>query len=369
MKPALQLQAEKEIAAKRRKRFPRVWIDEARDGEHPSYRVKGIIGDSDLVVVYGGPGTGKTFFTIDMAGHIAAGLPWRGHRAQQGLCVYVSAEAGRSILRRFAAWRDAKLGDSREERTPLAIITRAVNLLNDNDVDALIEELADIAAHAGLPLAVVVFDTLSRSMAGGDENSSIDMTALVGVADRIRAELGAGSWFVHHAGKDSSRGIRGHSALFGAADVVISVADHVATVEKSRDNVAGQTFPFRLEVVDFGVDSDGDPVSTCVAMPSDVEHAPKRKPRQLTGVAQVALTALREAVSDCGEVLPATSTIPAGVRASTIDAWRRQFRIRYGSDDRGERAIRQAFQRGREHLLRERLVIVSDPYVWATGGT
>lgn len=228
-------QAEKEMTAKKSARFPCMFLDDAKDGSHSDYSVKGIIPARSNILFYGPSGGGKTFFTIDLTGHIACGIDWRGHRVRPGLVVYIAAEAGDSILRRFITWRDEKLSESREGRIPLVIITRGANLLDASDVDALIDALQDIAAEAGTPLALVAFDTLSRSIPGGDENSAQDMTRVIQCADRIRDELKASTAFVHHSGKDAGKGARGHSALFAAADTVIHVADNVATIEKSRD--------------------------------------------------------------------------------------------------------------------------------------
>ncbi|OGI41830.1 MAG: hypothetical protein A2150_00505 [Candidatus Muproteobacteria bacterium RBG_16_64_11] len=356
-------QLENEKAEKHRARFPRTFLDDAKEAAHSDYSVKEIIPAASNVLIYGPSGHGKTYITIDLAGHIAAGINWRGHRVRGGLVAYIASEAGESILRRFITWRDENLSEAREGRIPLVIITRGANLLNVAEVDDLIDALRGISDDAGMPLRVVVFDTLSRSIPGGDENSAQDMTRIVQCADRIRDELKASTVFVHHSGKDSAKGARGHSALFAAADTVICVADGVATVEKSRDGESGKSYGFKLRVVDLGLDADGDPLTTCIIEATDAAPASKRT-RPLTGAAQVALRALREAIADHGEPLPATSTIPNGVRGVTVDRWRQQFRIRYGSDERGDRALRLAFQRGRENLLREQMVSLSDPYAW-----
>jgi len=349
-------------------RFPRVWIDDAIADTIADYLAKGIINRKQLCVIYGPAGDGKTFFTADLAGHIAAGISWRGRRVRQGLVVYIAAEAGTSILRRFFAWRDHHLSEAREGRTPLAIITRGVNLLNMVNVEELLGELRAIAAEGELPLALVIFDTLSRSIPGGDENRSEDMTRVIEAADLIRDELGAATAIVHHSGKDKDKGARGHSSLFAAADTVISVVDRVATVEKSRDGVAGEQFPFNLEVVNLGEDQDGDPVTTCIVTPTD---AAPRQPgaAKLSGVARIALQSLREAIADHGQTMPGTSTIPGNIRAVRIEQWRVQFRLRYGTDDDGgERdveTIKKAFQRGREALHKEQAIGISNPYAWA----
>ena len=55
-------------------RFPRVWFDDATLELDGVYLVKGVIDRGKLTVIYGPAGDGKTFFTADLAAHIAAGL-------------------------------------------------------------------------------------------------------------------------------------------------------------------------------------------------------------------------------------------------------------------------------------------------------
>jgi hypothetical protein len=228
--------------------------------------------------------------------------------------------------------------------------------------------LGAIAGEIGIPLALIVFDTLSRSAPGADENSPEDMSEIIGACDRLREATGAAVTLIHHSGKDSGRGARGHSALTAAADTVIAIGDGMATIEKSRDGVAGERFPFELVPVDLGTDADGDPITACVVRHLDAEAPGRRPQRALTGVARVALQALTEAIGTDGETLPGTSTIHARVRAVTIARWRAQFRIRYGTDpdggDRDRDAIKKALIRAREQLAQAEAVGVSDPYAW-----
>lgn len=349
-------------------RLPHVWLEDAAPDLDGSYLVKGLIDCRKLTVIYGPTGDGKTFFTADLAGHIAAGNPWRGRRVRRGLVAYVAAEAGSAILRRFFAWREHHLTEAREERIPLAIITRAVNLLNAVEADRLFRELHALQAEAEVPLVLVIFDTLSRSIAGGDENRSEDMTRAIAVADAIRDELGAATLIVHHTGKDAAKGARGHSALAAAADTVIFVVERVATLEKVRDGVSGHQFPFGLDVVEIGRDPDGDIVSTCLVRHLDGAATARRPQRALSGVARIGLQALEEAIREHGEIMPGTSTIPAGVRAVDIGRWRQRFRLRYGQDGEGDErdaeTIRKAFQRAHEHLAQVGAVEVSSPWVW-----
>ena len=58
----------------------------------------------DLVVLFGASGTFKSFLAIDMALHIAHGLPWLGRKTAAGSVVYVAAEGAGGLRKRLAAY-------------------------------------------------------------------------------------------------------------------------------------------------------------------------------------------------------------------------------------------------------------------------
>jgi KaiC/GvpD/RAD55 family RecA-like ATPase len=344
--------------------FPCVWVDDAQaQVVGSSYVIKGLLDELGLGLIYGPTGCGKTFLTIDIAWSVAAGMPWRGRRVKGGLVVYTAAEAGASILRRFSAWRERRIVESREERIPVVVITRAANLLDETEVAELMGALERISEEARLPLRLVIFDTLSRSIPGGDENSSHDMTAVVAVADRMRAELKASTLFVHHSGKDASKGARGHSALFAAADMVLSVVDRVATVEKVRDGIAGERFGFDLKVVDLGTDEDGDPIATCIVGPG--EQISRSKPPKLTSTENVALQALKEVLLQSGEIRAGTSVLPAGIKSARLEAWQMRFRARLGETrETNSNAARQSFFRAKTGLASKKVCGLWEEFAW-----
>lgn len=294
--------------------FPGVWLDDTTVNLNSEYLIKGVINYGDYVVVYGPSGDGKTFFTIDLALHIASGTPWRGKRVKQFMVVYVAAEAGHSIERRFAAARDAK---QLKYNTPLMYLPTGPNLMDEVESAELISDLSklkNIALQRGTRLGLVVFDTLARSMPGGDENSAQDMGKIVEIGNRIRKETGAATLIVHHSGKDTSKGARGNSALRSGADAEIAVIQKVAKVEKSRDGSGMGEYPFNLKVVELGMDNDGDLVTTCIVETSDQPALQKAKGP--TGTNQkVVFDVLRELIVLQGKPMPGTSALPAGIRA------------------------------------------------------
>jgi KaiC/GvpD/RAD55 family RecA-like ATPase len=339
-----------------------VWLDDAAVNLDAVPLLKDVIDPGSLCAIYGPSGSGKSLFALDLAGRIAAGCGWRGRTGLSGLCVYVAAEAGASILKRAVAWRETVLADS-HQRIPLAIVTRAVNLLDMTEIDALVDDIRALAAECHNLPTLLVFDTLARCMFGGDENSAQDVSAIVAAADRVREALRCAVALIHHVGKNGSKGMRGSSALFAACDNVLLVDDHCVTIKKSRDGIIGEQFPFEIDSVELGHDADREPVTAAVIRATDTPT--RRVPaRKLPPSARVALSALEETIADHGEFMPATSTIPKGVRAVKLEDWRRQFALRYGGDDRDKSSVDRAFRRAKEVLLAEGAVTISNPYIW-----
>jgi hypothetical protein len=301
------------------RKFPVTWLSDAQLDLNSRYLVKGLIDQGSFSIIYGPSGSGKSFFTADIAQHIATGATWRGRRVNQSLVVYVASEAGGSILKRFIGWRDQRISEAADP-LPLAILTRGPSLLDKMAVAVLAEQLLEMQDKANLPLGLVAFDTLSRSIPGADENSAKDITEAVSVSDYLRDTFKASTTFVHHSGKNIEQGARGHSSLFAAADCVLRISDHLAVVEKVRDGVAGEQFPFSLEPIDLGTDADGDELTTCI-----LSHEGSNIPRKpnLKGLGKnqrLVLEYLRPLIAETGQRTGGTSVIPDGVLTASFNA-------------------------------------------------
>lgn len=226
------------------------------------YLVDGYIDQAAFSVIYGESHTGKTFVCLDMAFAVAAGTPWNNRRVRQGATVYIAAEGGRGIRKRVAALRKTCV----QPNVPFALIPCSVNLLggSKSDINEIVALVDAFSLDAKTPVSLIVVDTLSRAMAGANENASEDMTAFVGAVDALRVKTNAHVMVVHHSGKDTSKGARGHSSLRAATDTELEVADNMLTVRKQRDGEHVEPLKFRLKIVDLGVDSDERPITSCV---------------------------------------------------------------------------------------------------------
>jgi hypothetical protein len=176
-------------------------------------------------------------------------------------------------------------------------------------------------------------------------------------------------WSRGNCGHEGTRP-RGHSSLMGAVDAQIAVkrdaADNIiATVELMKDGSQGDEFVSKLEVVEVGIDDDGDKITSCVIVPVE-GLAPARGERRpnLTKGAKIALAALHEAIGECGEIPPASSHVPTNMKCVTIATWR-DYSFRRGICSSDEpRAKRMAFQRASEGLIAAKSAAIWEPHVW-----
>ena len=255
--------------------------------------VKGLLDQGTLSVMYGPSNVGKTFVAMDVAFHIASGMPWGGLKTSRGAVVYVAAEGGSGAKKRAEALR--RRYPKQMDGLEFHLLLSNVDLLRpDADLKPLILAILNL----GVPVVMVVLDTLARVMAGGEENGSTDMGTMIKHFDLIRKATGAHVMIVHHAGKNQAAGARGHSSLRAATDTEIEISEGQILVTKQRDLEKSYQSAFRLDVVTLGADDDGDAITSCtVALVSRIEaHASPATPTE-----QVVLDALGVAVSSLGE--------------------------------------------------------------------
>lgn len=244
------------------------WLKDAAVTQTLPYIVKGIISKGQLVVVWGPPGSGKSFMTTDMLCAVGSGESWHGRRTQRGICIYVIAESSRvHIENRIAALRQERPEFAESD---VFIIPLALDLLHAQmgDVQRVIETAKLLQSQGDI--ALIAIDTLAVTFGGGDENTSSDMGLYVANVKQIMQETGAGVLLVHHSGKNEL--MRGSSALLGALDGELSVegkpgdGERMLKAGKIRDggSAGGDLFAFRLRRVVIGMDQDGDEIDTCV---------------------------------------------------------------------------------------------------------
>ena len=196
-----------------------------------------------LSIVYGPPGSCKSFLSLAWQMAIATGRPWLNWGTLPGPAIYIAAEGGRGFAARVKAYRDAhELTDPTEAYFRL----NAVNLMDPAEIGDL---LADVAYTVSGDPALFVFDTMARCMVGGDENSAQDVGRVIAGLDRIREATGAHVLVQHHTQKAGELE-RGSSALRGAADSMFALKNEDGVIElsctKQKDSTPIATQRLRL---------------------------------------------------------------------------------------------------------------------------
>lgn len=329
-------------------------------GQSQVWRVLRVIPGRGFIVLWGPPGSGKTFAAIDLVASVCQGIPWAGRRTKRGNVVYIAAEG--QLGNRLSAYLEHH---GLEDLPNLRVLPSAVNLLDPGaDLQPLLASLSVLALETG-GIAMVVVDTLNRVMPGGDENSSQDMGSVIAAAKAIEDEFACAVLFVHHCGKDETRGSRGHSSLKGATDAEISVKRdgdiRTITAEKVRDGEDGEVLmTFRLQSVDLGPMIDFDPdaepderCTSCVVVPTDA--VPSTLGARLSDSDQIALRAIQDLCADTPDRTAASSLHPAGLPMVSVIDWRERFRRLRGVDKNDAKEMgnsKKAFQRGVDKLVK-----------------
>ena len=343
-----------------------VWIGDAQPVLQSNYLIKNWIGSKQMTVVYGQSNTGKSFFTLDMSYHIAAGRDWHGHKVKQGVVLYYAAEGGSGYLNRARAIQD-HYGD---ENVPLAIRPCPVNLLDPGaDLPKLLAQI-DMVKELHGEIALIVVDTLSRALVGGNENGPEDMTAYIANSDALREHGQCSVLSVHHSGKATDLA-RGHSSLRAATDTEIEVAvDEVSGIRfakttKQREIEGGREFAFELETVILGDDEDGDSVTSCYVMPVTEDRKQEAKVK-LSPSGKKMIECFTQLQGDhVGKINPGGTGYPEGGTRWMIEVedLRKHFLGKTTATNKS-----QAFNRPFEKLVEDGQIAVNDGFCWLTAG-
>jgi hypothetical protein len=329
--------------------------------ERRDYLVKGLLPSGGLVLIWGQPKCGKSYWAMDLALHVALGREYRGRRVQQASVVYCALEGRQGISARIEAFRQ----HHGVHDAPFHLMTTPLDLARRTD--AL---LASIEAQLGDERpGLVVVDTLNRSFVGS-ESSDEDMAAYIAAAAKIEQRFGCTVIIVHHSGHDQSRP-RGHSSLTAAVEVQIAVKrggdlEIIASIELAKDMAEGTQIFSRMKPMEVGTDLDGDPLYAFVVVEAEASTVRQSATRagRLPKAASIALRALTEAVLEQGAQAPASNHIPNGAKVVSVATWRQQAYLRGISTSGEERAKQMAFKRAAEYLIGSNLVGTWNDQIW-----
>ena len=380
-----------------RSRFGAVALERLDDkGIEHEHLVKGILTRQEVSMLVGPSGSGKSFLATDTALRIARGVDLPAvtmagrkvvPRVRRGGVLYIAGEGARGLKKRLRAY--LKHHEVEAADVPFVLLTLPVDLhSSDEHINALIEEAKHWAAifmeRFGVPLELVVVDTLSASTPGANENASDDMSRVLGRMHRLAIEANCAVQLVHHMNASGQRE-RGHSSLRANVDSVIEVVKHgelkdadgrairIAKVTKQKDGEDGVSWRFVLPSVELGRDAEGDPITSCVVAPPRIDgEEDEARGFKLTPTEEEAFHALMRAIDKKGMLSPEDAkACPSGERAVLYRDWRDEFaastiKEEDADPDKRAQAIKKALERAGKSFLNFGLIKKEGQWIWRT---
>lgn len=251
----------------------RGWLDSTP----PSYLVPGMLYRDGLSVVFGAPGSAKSFLALDLALSLATGHPWRGtvlagRGGGRGTVHYVMAEGQSTNMLRTLAWlhhHERTIDDLDGQFEP---ITSPVMLTESG-----VAEYRSMVARDQPDL--IILDT-KNLMFVGREGAGEDYGAMLRVLHSIRrAAGGCAIVLIDHSGLGNGDRVRGSNAQQGGVDTEVKIVNdegtRVATVTRDKSAPVGTVeWTFRLAQVD-AVPRPAGVAAPAVCVPDDRTPLPR----------------------------------------------------------------------------------------------
>lgn len=189
----------------------------------PSWTADGLIPDNSVGLMYGPPGSYKSFLALDICLTLSSGLEgWDLGEGPQLCTVYVAGEGPRSIARlRRPAWRAAR---GLEGEIPFHLV---LTMPRAGDMQSVVDFVTSIKAQ-GIKPRLIVIDTWARFVLGLNENDAKDAGQAIDALEYIKRSLKCSVLVIHHSSKEG-KGLRGSSAIEGGVDFTLEVVPHKET--------------------------------------------------------------------------------------------------------------------------------------------
>lgn len=235
-------------------RFPLLTFQELCSLPPPIWHVEDLFLEETVVQVFGETNHGKSLVVWDLACNTCKGSKeWFGRKiVKHGPVVWINADGGRGLTLRANAWAVAHGADF---KYPLLTLMGSVQINKADQMGAFRQQLA---AMEEKPVLVVV-DTQSRCMPGGDENDTGIMTQVTEGLHRLKTEIGCTVVLIHHTDK-TGQWERGSGVVKNEADTQIRVSKDLesgiftVSCRKQRDGADRfADFYFTLQPVEESV--------------------------------------------------------------------------------------------------------------------
>jgi AAA domain len=352
-------------------RFQFTQFRDIKIGTKPPYTIDEILPRIGVVVIWGAPKCGKTFWAFDVEMHVALGWTYRGRRVEQGKVLHIACEGVAGIGARKEAWRLHHI-NGKDAETIAQIDAAPFHLCKETALDLIgdvDQVVGDIVLQFGDQLIkIITIDTLNRSLRGSESRDE-DMAAYIKAAVLLAEKFQCLVIVVHHCGYDRSHP-RGHTSLIGAVDGDIlaekDASNNVCTeVKNMRDGANGAQTCSRLEVVEVGRDDNGEPITSCVIVEAASGQDAKRLRPKLSPHLQITLDILRDTLARHGELPPAEKPdIPPYASVVTTSLWQVTYLAKTSSDGKDIDTRKREWRRYRNELISRKIVCADGELVW-----
>ena len=259
MTTADELQAAEAEAAAEALRFKPLTFGELLSRPPKEWIVDQVFGTGDLVMLYGPPGSGKTFVLIDLvfAASLGRDFARRFDVAKPLNVAYCAGEGIGGLSQRFAA---AAAAYQTEALPGFAFYENVPQLFSDDGdtMDRFIVEQLARQEQGGQAIDLLVIDTLHSATVGAEENSAKDMGVVRDRCLHAARALGCAVLLAHHTNK-AGNGERGSSSLRGAMDCMIELKEfgqkYAMHCAKLKDGEQWKPQPFDLITPDIDIES------------------------------------------------------------------------------------------------------------------
>lgn len=332
-----------------------------------TWLVDGWLGAGEFSALYGEPGAGKSVLAEDIGLRVAAGLEWHGCRTKQGAVLYLAVERASLVERRGIAFCQRHALD--RGHLPFGVVSTTVNFTQPATAGLVAGTMAALIARTGIEGALIVLDTVSAALDGGDENSPKDIGKFVSTARRVQELSRCHVMVVHHSPLDGRARLRGHGSLLAALDTAVHVerrsTTSVAKITKANDGPE-QSFAFALESVDIGPDTTS-PIVVPAVETLRTEEQPRRSTRRLSPKYDLARDRLATCITKAGRSAPSDWNLPAS-QVVDVSTWREEL-LATGVIERDGKNPRTDFKRIKAELTKRGLIGERNGVVWLTGKT
>mgnify|MGYP000933520952 CR=1 FL=1 len=231
-----------------------------RDIFNQTYVAYPLFAERESVLIAAEPKVGKTAIALKLAMQVAFGedLGDDFKVSEQRPVLYFTLEGARAVEMRIRAELNdrADRGVDLPERDMLFVVDRPHNFgtpeLRDANSAKIVLHNEMCKQEYGVELGLIIIDTLTKAMPGGDQNSVEDTSQLFELINFLRREhVNATIVFIHHLSKQGN--VRGSTNIEAEVDVVLGVRKDKDTGNvnmavwraRSMDEEIGYSFRFR----------------------------------------------------------------------------------------------------------------------------